>query len=54
MGKFRFGPDYPAETYVPHAFPEQIVDTGEAAINYAVAGTPDQPALLAALRALST
>jgi pimeloyl-ACP methyl ester carboxylesterase len=46
MGSYRFGPEYPAETYVPHAFPEQIVDTGEVALNYAVAGSPDQPALL--------
>ena len=46
MSALRFGPDYPAETYVPHAFPEQTVDTGEAVINYAVAGSPDQPALL--------
>jgi len=42
----RFGPDYPAETYVPHAFPEHTIDTGEAVINYAVVGSPDKPALL--------
>lgn len=42
----RFGPDYPTETYVPHAFPEHTIDTGEVTINYAVAGTPDKPALL--------
>lgn len=46
MGTYRFGPDYPAQTYVPHAFPEQAIDTGEVAINYAVVGEPDLPALL--------
>ncbi len=46
MSAFRFGPDHPAETYVAHAFPEQTIDTGEAVINYAVAGLRDQPALL--------
>jgi alpha-beta hydrolase superfamily lysophospholipase len=46
MSAFRFGPDHPAETYVPHAFPEQTIDTGEAVINYAVVGSPDKPALL--------
>ena len=45
MSAYRFGPENP-ETYVPHAFPEQTVDTGEAIINYAVAGSPDKPALL--------
>ena len=46
MSNYRFGPDYPAETYVRHAFPEQTIDTGEVRINYAVAGAPDKPALL--------
>src|SRR6516165_9468910 len=46
MSAFRFGPDNPDETYVPHAFPEQTIDTGEALINYAVVGSPDKPALL--------
>jgi pimeloyl-ACP methyl ester carboxylesterase len=41
-----FGPDNPTATYVAHAFPEQIVDTGEVRMNYAVAGTRDKPALL--------
>jgi len=40
-----FGPDQPA-TYIAHGFPEQLCDTGEVRINYAVAGTPDRPALL--------
>lgn len=46
MSALRFGPDNPAATYVPHAYPEQTIDTGEATINYAVAGSPDKPALL--------
>jgi pimeloyl-ACP methyl ester carboxylesterase len=46
MSALRFGPDNPAATYVPHAYPEQTIDTGEALINYAVAGSPDKPALL--------
>jgi pimeloyl-ACP methyl ester carboxylesterase len=41
-----FGPELPETTYVPHAFPEQLCDTGEVRINYAVAGTRDKPALL--------
>jgi hypothetical protein len=39
MSAFRFGPDNPDETYVPHAFPEQTIDAGEAVINYAVVGS---------------
>jgi pimeloyl-ACP methyl ester carboxylesterase len=46
VSALRFGPDNPAATYVPHAFTEQTIDTGEAKINYAVAGEPDKPALL--------
>jgi pimeloyl-ACP methyl ester carboxylesterase len=42
----RFGPDNPAATYVAHGFAEKTIDTGEAVINYAVAGESDQPALL--------
>jgi pimeloyl-ACP methyl ester carboxylesterase len=41
-----FGPHRAEATYVPHAFPEQTFDTGEVSMNYAVAGTPDKPALL--------
>lgn len=41
-----FGPDRPEVTYVPHAFPEQLCDTGEVRLNYAVAGEPRAPALL--------
>jgi len=48
MGRYAhaFGPDQPEATYVPHAFPERTCDTGEVALNYAVAGTEDKPALL--------
>ena len=46
MSSLLFGPDYPSQTYVPHAFPEQTIDTGEAVINYAVVGAPAKPALL--------
>src|SRR6202050_670756 len=46
MKSVQFGPDHPAETYVAHAYPEKTIDTGEAVINYAVAGAPDKPALL--------
>jgi len=41
-----FGPHRPEETYVAHSFPEQTLDTGEVSLNYAVAGSPDKPALL--------
>ena len=41
-----FGPDAPEATYVAHALPEQLCDTGEVRMNYAVAGSPDKPALL--------
>jgi pimeloyl-ACP methyl ester carboxylesterase len=45
MSSLRFGPDNPA-TYVAHAYPEKTIDTGEVVLNYAVAGSPDKPALL--------
>ena len=43
---YRFGPDHPEETYVPHDFPERTADLGEIAMNYAVAGADTAPALL--------
>jgi pimeloyl-ACP methyl ester carboxylesterase len=46
MSSLQFGPEHPAETYVPHAYPEHTINTGEAVINYAMAGTSDKPALL--------
>jgi pimeloyl-ACP methyl ester carboxylesterase len=33
-------------TFVPHGYPEQTADLGEVAMNYAVAGDADAPALL--------
>lgn len=42
----RYGPEHPDETYIEHGFPEQLFDTGEVELNYAVAGSPDRPALL--------
>ncbi|MTD57274.1 alpha/beta hydrolase [Amycolatopsis pithecellobii] len=35
-----------ADIYVPHTYPEQIVDLGEIRMNYAVAGDPALPAML--------
>ncbi|TCK21468.1 alpha/beta fold hydrolase [Pseudonocardia endophytica] len=35
-----------ADTFVPHAYPEQLADLGEIRMNYAVAGDPASPALL--------
>lgn len=32
--------------FIPHAFPEKIVDLGEVAMNYVVAGSSSKPALL--------
>ncbi len=48
MGTFSraFGPHAPERTYVAHGFAEQLFDTGEVQLNYAVAGSPDRPALL--------
>ena len=48
MGRYAnaFGPEHPEATYVSHAFPERLCDTGEVALNYAVAGDADKPALL--------
>jgi pimeloyl-ACP methyl ester carboxylesterase len=41
-----FGPQAPEATYVPHAFEEQLFDTGEVELNHAIAGDPALPALL--------
>jgi pimeloyl-ACP methyl ester carboxylesterase len=48
MGRYAnaFGPEHPEATYVAHAFPERLCDTGEAVLNYAVAGDAEKPALL--------
>jgi pimeloyl-ACP methyl ester carboxylesterase len=42
----RYGPHAPDDTYVDHAFPEQLVDLGEVRVNYATAGDGSRPALL--------
>jgi pimeloyl-ACP methyl ester carboxylesterase len=42
----RYGPHNPDETYVAHAYPEQLFDTGEVRLNYATAGDAASPALL--------
>lgn len=42
----RFGPHNPDETYIPHAFAEQLADLGEVEMNYATAGASSRPALL--------
>jgi pimeloyl-ACP methyl ester carboxylesterase len=41
-----YGPDYPDATFVTHAYPEVLFDTGEVALNYATTGSADTPALL--------
>jgi pimeloyl-ACP methyl ester carboxylesterase len=48
MGRYAdaFGPHHPEATYVPHTFRERLCDTGEVAMNYAVAGDAGKPALL--------
>src|SRR4051812_803757 len=42
----RFGPHNPDETYIPHAFAEQLLDLGEVQMNYATVGDASNPALL--------
>ncbi len=42
----RFGPHNPDETYVPHTFPERLVDLGEVEMNYVTVGDSSKPALL--------
>jgi len=41
-----FGPHAPEQTYVQHAYPEHVFDTGEVRINHVVVGERDKPALL--------
>ncbi|MGE3249302.1 MAG: alpha/beta fold hydrolase [Hyphomonadaceae bacterium] len=43
---YRFGPDFPDITYVPHAYAEKSADLGEIAMNYATAGSAQSPALV--------
>src|SRR5215470_1286932 len=42
----RYGPHNPDETYIAHAFAEQLVDLGEVRMNYATVGEKSSPALL--------
>jgi pimeloyl-ACP methyl ester carboxylesterase len=42
----RYGPHNPEETYIPHAFPEQLADLGEVQMNYVTVGDASKPALL--------
>jgi pimeloyl-ACP methyl ester carboxylesterase len=46
MTKHRLEAADRADTFVGHAYPEQIVDLGEVRINYATAGDPSLPPLL--------
>lgn len=48
MGRYAgvFGPHAPEATYVAHDYAEQLFDTGEVELNYAVTGRSDKPALL--------
>jgi pimeloyl-ACP methyl ester carboxylesterase len=43
---YRFGLDYPEQTFVSHGYPEHTVDLGEITMNYAIAGPDNAPALL--------
>jgi pimeloyl-ACP methyl ester carboxylesterase len=42
----RYGPEYSDVTYVEHEFPEQTYDTGEILMNFAVAGSAENPAIV--------
>lgn len=46
MTQGKYGPHVRDKTYVPHAHKEQLFDTGEVMLNYAVAGSSEQPALV--------
>ena len=46
MQRFRYGPENPDITYVPHKYDEQLVDIGEVVMNYATVGSPDKPAMV--------
>ncbi len=48
MGRYAgaFGPHAPETTYIGHGYPEQLFDTGEVQLNYAVAGDEANPPLL--------
>jgi hypothetical protein len=42
----KYGPHVREQTYIAHAYSEQLFGTGEIALNYAIAGSPHLPALL--------
>ena len=46
MQKFRYGPENPDITYVPHKYEEHLFDTGEIALNYATTGSKEKPAIV--------
>jgi pimeloyl-ACP methyl ester carboxylesterase len=46
MATGKYGPHVPDQTYIAHAYSEQLFDTGEIALNYATAGSSHLPALL--------
>ena len=46
MPRVKYGPDNPDVTYVPHKYEEKMFDIGEIMMNYAVAGSSDNPAIL--------
>jgi pimeloyl-ACP methyl ester carboxylesterase len=46
MADGKYGPHVPDKTYIPHAYKEQLFGTGEVMLNYAVAGSDHQPALV--------
>jgi pimeloyl-ACP methyl ester carboxylesterase len=46
MPEAKYGPHVPDKTYIPHAHEEQLFDTGEVMLNYAMAGAGHHPALV--------
>jgi pimeloyl-ACP methyl ester carboxylesterase len=46
MPRFKYGPENPDITYIPHKYDEHLFDTGDAVINYATTGSPDKPAIV--------
>jgi pimeloyl-ACP methyl ester carboxylesterase len=46
MQKFKYGPENPDITYIPHKYDEHFFDTGDVVINYATIGSPDKPAIV--------
>src|ERR1700737_1050248 len=46
MTVFHYGPDNPDETYMPHSYPEHMIDLGEIVMNYGIVGDSALPALL--------